>query len=251
MFAFMGMTAALAQDWTMGADGGSEYNCRIVNAIVEDYGDLPYLRRDNDVQTLAELLAEKAPGCGAQPPILHTASPADGASLYARADGDCEQVEQLNPGDILDAIAIDDDWLTIRRGARRLYRARGDVDKLSLEMRIKDTTPTFQVHAGCFIMPRLGPGREMSVEFIIAGKRQEQVMVDLWPPGVDSALPIASREAGRDPHTGSPVIVQRYDAQPHLLPGEYIIGLAADGHRYRIAWDVTRAGPYRVNVGCE
>ena len=248
---WLGIAAALAQDWAAGADGRSEYNCEIVNAIVKDYGDQPYLRRDGEVQTLAELIAEKVPSCGAPPAVLHTASAVESASLYDCADESCDVVEQLNAGEILNIIAKDDDWLTVRRGARTLYLRSGELDKLSLEMRIKDTTPTFQLHAGCFITPHLGPGADMAIEIIIAGKRRDQVTVDLQAPGAADALPIASRVEAKDPHFSFPVITQRYDKNLKLTPGEFILDLDSDARNYRIVWEVTRAGPYRVTFGCE
>lgn len=248
---WLGIASALAQEWTSGADDSSEYNCEIVNAIVEDYGAQPYLRRDGEVRTLAELLAEKVPGCGASPAVLHTASTIEGASLYDCADTACNVIEQLNAGDILDITAVGDDWLTVRRGARRLYLRSGELDKLSLEMRIKDTNPTFQLHAGCFITPHLGPGADMVIEIIIAGKRRDQVTVDLQAPGAADVLPIASRVEAKDPHFSFPVITQRYDKNLKLTPGEFILDLDSDARNYRIVWEVTRAGPYRVTFGCE
>ena len=235
----------------MGADRGSEYNCEIVNAIAEAYGDQPYLRRDGEAQTLAELLAEAASGCSALPAILYTASPIEGARLYDCADTVCDAVEQLTAAAILDVTATDDDWLTVLRGGQTLYLPAGAVDKLSLEMRIKDMTPTFQVHAGCFITPSLGPGSDMAVEFIIAGTRREQVTVDLHAPGADGATPVASQEEEPDPNTALTVIARRYTSDPSLATGKYIVALTAKGHLHPIAWDVTRAGAYRVTLGCE
>ena len=247
----LGITAALAQDWRLGADGGSEYNCEIVNAIAEAHGDQPYLRRDGEIMTVAELLAEAAPACDAQPAIIHTANAVDGASLYQCAALSCDIVEQVTAEAILDVVAVDADWLTLQRGAQTLYLPISDVDKLSLEMLIRDTNPTFQVHADCFISPALGPGRELEFAVLIAGERYEKVAVELWRAGDDSALPIASRDAVIAAHTGSPAIELRYDPQLDLTPGQYIIELQAAGHSYKIAWEVTRAGPFRVNVGCE
>ena len=251
MIVWFGMTSPLAQDWAAGADGRSEYNCEIVNAIAEAYGDLPYLRRNSEVQTLAELLAEKVPGCGAPPAVLHTASAVEGASLYDCADRACKVVEHLNASDILDITAVGDDWLTVRRGARSLYLQSSELDKLSLEMRVTETNPTFQLHAGCFITPHLGPGADMAVEIIIAGNRRNQVTVDLQAPGAAEALPIASRVEAKDPHFSFPVITQRYDKNLKLTPGEFILDLESDARNYRMVWEVTRAGPYRVTFGCE
>lgn len=247
MIAFMG-TAAVAQDWAAGADGSVDYNCELVDALVNDYGDQPYLRRDGIVHTLAELLVEAAPSCSAQETILHTANVAEDASLYDCADAACDVVEQVGADVILDVIAVDGDWLTVRRGGRTLYLPGDVVDKLSFEMRIKDSTPTFQVHAGCFVSPSLGPGRELSIGFLIAGNRREQVTVELWRAGGDSPLPFASREEIIAPHTLAPGIEQLYNVELSL--GEYVIDMRAADHRYQIAWEITRAGPYRVDVGC-
>ncbi len=253
----MGAASIFAQEWAEGSDGDTEYNCELVNEIIEEYGDQPYLRVDNAVLTFAEFHAVQALGCvSSDDADIQTAATDfkvtvnQNVNLRDCAGTSCGLVGKAQPGDIFEVVAEDGDWYEIKFERGTAFIAGWLTTRLPDEV-IETDEPYAIAAAGCIVLPDSSRGNDMDINFIIAGERHDDVTVDLYRPNEENPLRVDRQLDKTFIDTGDVYILQVYRWNQWFPTGVYTIEVKLDGRSHKMAWNVAERAEYNVHVYCE
>ena len=249
--------SAVGQDWGEGFDDDIEYNCELVNSIIKEYGDQPYHREDGEVLTFAEFHATAAPGCVAN---VETEAPARTANFRVTVKSSVNLREgagtsfklagQAKPGDILEVVAEDGDWYEIEFGRGTAFIAGWLTTRLP-DAIVETDEPYAIAETNCVVLPDSSRSTDMDINFVIAGERQTDVVVDLYAPTKEEALRVDRQLDKTFIDTGDTYVLQVYRWNQWFPIGIYTIEVTIDGDAYKIAWNVAERAEYNVHVYCE
>ncbi len=257
MVAVILMSAALifAQEWAEGSDRDTEYNCELVNEIIEEYGDQPYLRVDNAVLTFAEFHAVQALGCvSSDDADIQTAATDfkvtvnQNVNLRDCAGTSCGLVGKAQPGDIFEVVAEDGDWYEIKFERGTAFIAGWLTTRLPDE--VIETGEGFIIEdTGCHVIVDSRRG-DMDINIIITGERLSDVTVDLYRPNETNPLRVEGQLDKTFIDTGGSYLHQYYRWNQWFPNGIYTIEVKIDRKVYEIAWNMTERVDYNIFVAC-
>lgn len=245
-----------SQDWTESSDRTAEFNCELISAIIDDYGEQPYQREGDNVLTLFEFYEISIPACLATdediPPVESAFKIAVKQNVNLRdcAGTTCSLVGQAKPGQILEVVAENDNWYEIKHEQGTAFIAGWLATRLPDAIVETDEPYTIET-ANCMVLPDPSRSSDMDVSFVIAGERRANVVVDLFAPTQDRALRVDSQLQKTFIDTGDPYILQVYRWNQWFPSGIYRIELGIDGNVYELAWNITERADYNVYVFCE
>ena len=248
----MGMTSALAQDWAEGSDSNVEFNCELVSAIIEEYGDQPYVRENGAVQTFAEFHAICTAANDADTQTAATdfkVTVNQNVNLREGAGTSFSRVGQAKAGEILEVVAEDGDWYEVKFERGTAFIAGW------LTTRLPDVViGTGDIHiiedTGCRVVIDSRRG-DMDINIIITGDRMGDVTVDLYRPNENNPLRVEGQLDKTFIDTGEAYLHQYYRWNQWFPNGIYTIEVKIDRSTYKIAWNMTERIDYNVFVACD
>ena len=251
------VSTSFGQDWTEGVDDETEYNCLLIQEIIEEFGDQPFVRNDAVEQSFAEFASENAPDClssgvASQAEITAAFKVTVKSTINLRecAGTECEIVGKTQPGEIYDVLAEDYDWYEIRFERGTAFIAGWLTSRLPDA--VVETDEALYVFAGsCVIVPDSSRSTDMDINVIITGDRKNAVNVDLYRPDNDEPLPVYRQLDKTFIDTGGTYILQTYHWNVWWPTGLYTIDVLLDGDIEKIAWNVTERADYNVFVSCD
>ena len=249
----MGTVSVFAQDWVESSDSGAEYNCELVSAIIEEYGDRPYARENGAVQTFAEFHAICAAADDADTQTAATdfkVTVNQNVNLREGAGTSFSRVGQAKAGEILEVVAEDGDWYEVKFERGTAFIAGWLTTRLP-DVVIETNEPHAIMDLGCIVVPDSSRGNDMDISFVIAGERHDDVIVDLYRPNEENPLRVDRQLDKTFIDTGDVYILQVYRWNQWFPTGIYTIEVKLDRKSYKMAWNVTERAEYNVHVYCE
>ena len=250
-------TGVLGQVWNEGVDGGVEFNCELIEAILGEYGEEPYARVDDEVLTFEEYHEAILPDCFSTQVVRRS----DSATLFKitvkssinlRDCGgtDCEQVGKAQPGEIYDVVAEDGDWFEIRFERGTAFIAGWLTSRLPDS--VAETGEQLYIFsARCVVVPDLSRSSSMDINVILTGDRQNDVQVDIYRPENDKPLPVNRQLDKTFIDTGGSYILQTYHWNTWWPTGVYTVDVKLGSQFEKIAWNVTERADYNLFVSCD
>ena len=254
---FLGIANALAQDWVDSTDSDREFNCELIEKMLEDYGDEPYAREDGETQTFAEFHSDIVPECTPDAvgntvgdTILFKVTTRSSVNLRDCSNTSCDLVGKTEAGDVLDVIAEDGDWYEIKFDSKSAFIAGW------LTLRLPDAIletdePYTLIDAGCLIVPDSSRSSDMDINFILTGERKDDATADLYLPDHEKPLRVDRQLDKTFIDTGDSYVLQTYYWNTWFPTGVYTIELAIDGEIHVMAWNVEERAQYNIFVLCE
>ncbi len=257
MVAVILMSAAsiFAQDWVEGSDRDTEYNCELVNAIIEEYGDQEYIRQDGEVLTFAEFHAIQASGCmSSDDADIQTAatdfkvSVNQNVNLREGAGTSFSRVGQAKAGEVLEVVAEDGDWYEVKFEGGTAFIAGWLTNRLP-EVVIETGELFIIEDTGCRVIVDSRRG-DIDINIIITGERLSDVTVDLYRPNETNPLRVEGQLDKTFIDTGESYLHQYYRWNQWFPNGIYTIEVKIDRKVYKMAWNMTERVDYNIFVAC-
>ena len=195
-------------------------------------------------------------------PLFHVV-PDSNLNLRACAGLDCEVVAQARAGLRLPAHAVENDWYQVRTQGRLLWLAAWLTTRVTppptatpRPTRTPARSPDRLLvpeeeyrdrNTGCSIL-LAGEGHDGDLNFILAGERRDEVLVEVYRPG--GRLPL--NESGKIADTAGtvPFIWQFYSADRNWSDGLYLLKISLDDSPTLFAWHLERSGDQLFYLVC-
>ena len=251
-----GAIVVTAQDWVESSKSRIEYNCELIEMILEDFGDEAYVREDGEIQTLDDFYADTVPECTSDidssiPPgsTLFKVTVRSSVNLRDCGNTTCDLVGKTEAGDILDVIAEDGDWYEIRYERGTAFVAGWLTTRLP-DALVETDASVLVPGTACIIAPNLKRG-DMDINIIITGGRKDDVKVDLYRPDDENPMRVDGQLDKTFIDTGDTYIFQYYYWNTWFPTGIYTVQVEIDDQIQKVAWNVTERADYNVFVLCE
>ena len=248
----MGTVSVFAQDWVESSDSDAEYNCELVSAIIEEYGDQPYVRENGAVQTFAEFHAICTAADDADTQTAATdfkVTVNQNVNLREGAGTSFSRVGQAKAGEILEVVAEDGDWYEVKFERGTAFIAGWLTTRLPDV--VIETGSHYRIKDNCYITTESRRGNEMDIRIILQGPRQDDVTVDLYRPNEENPLRVAGQSLGKFIDSEEIYINQYYRWNQWFPTGIYAIEVKLDGQVYKVAWNVTERTDHLVRFRCD
>jgi len=231
-----------------------------VNKYVADK-TLSLIAKDAKVSiTSADLFKEASSTCTEQTPATtsNTSTPVDEFNIVVKgnvnvrscAGTKCSIVQNVKDGSIFTVVAVDGDWYEIKIGDGTAFvlstlTTRGPDDVIKVDK------PYLDVPTGCFVVFDMKRG-DMDVNFILSGKKQSDILVDIYRPKEAHPLKVEAQLEKAFSDTNEPYIYQYY-AYNVSWPsqGLYQLELTLDGTTRKLAWEFETRGTYNIFIQCD
>lgn len=248
----IGAVSVFAQDWVESSDNDAEYNCDLVSAIIEEYGDRPYVRENGAVQTFAEFHAictstEDADTQTAATDFKVTVN--QNVNLREGAGTSFSRVGQAKAGEILEVVAEDGDWYEVKFERGTAFIAGWLTTRLP-DVVIETGEPYAIMDLGCIVVPDSRRG-DMDINIIITGDRMSDVTVDLYRPNEENPLRVEGQLDKTFIDTGDAYLHQYYRWNQWFPNGIYTIEVKVDRKSYKLAWNMAERIDYNIFVSCD
>lgn len=257
VFVWVSILPLSAQEWAKGKDGVFEFNCDLINDIIEDYGDEDFVRYEGKDSELAGFFEELVPDCLATDAEEESKVAGDvefsvivngNINLRSCAGTNCDVVGQATDGSVLEVIGQEEDWYEVIFDGETAFIAswlttRGPDAVI-------ETGERYMIESnGCIVVPDAKRG-DMDVNVIITGDRLNDTVVDLYRPNDQYALQVDTQLDKTFIDTGDVYIHQLYRWNVSFPTGLYTIEVTLDDETARIGWNVTERAQYNVYVLC-
>ena len=195
-------------------------------------------------------------------PLFHVV-PDSNLNLRACAGLDCEVVAQARAGLRLPVHAVENDWYQVRTQGRLLWLAAWLTTRVTppptatpRPTRTPARSPDRLLvpeeeyrdrNTGCSIL-LAGEGHDGDLNFILAGERRDEVLVEVYRPG--GRLPL--NESGKIADTAGtvPFIWQFYSADRNWSDGLYLLEISLADSSTLFAWHLERSGDQLFYLVC-
>lgn len=250
-------TGVFGQVWNEGFDGGAEFNCELIKALLDEYGDEPYARVGDEVQTFEEYHVEVLPDCFSTQAVrrsdtntLFKITVKSSVNVRDCGGTDCELVGKAQPGEIYEVIAEDGDWFEIRIETGTAFIAGWLTSRLPDSL-VETGEPLYVFAASCVVVPDLSRSSSMDISVILTGDRKNEIQVDVYRPDNDKPLPVNRQLDKTFIDTGGSYILQTYHWNTWWPTGLYTVDVQLGRQFEKIAWNVTERGDYNFFVSCD
>lgn len=173
----------------------------------------------------------------------------DGANIRACPGTNCDVVRQARAGEVLTVIAVEGEWYQIEDEEGPAYIAdflvsRGPDVMIDLDDGYEDED------LGCVILFDVKRG-DPNVVIVIAGRNQEEVVVDLFRPNTTSPLTVEAQLEKEFTDTDEPYILQYYSYNTSWPMGLYNLEVTVDGVSRLFAWEMEDKADHAIHVYCD
>ena len=244
----MGMTSALAQDWAEGSDSNVEFNCELVSAIIEEYGDQPYVRENGAVQTFAEFHAICTAANDADTQTAATdfkVTVNQNVNLREGAGTSFSRVGQAKAGEILEVVAEDGDWYEVKFERGTAFIAGWLTTRLpDVTLSANDEDIYLLPGTTCGVRHTTRRDRRTTIHPVLYGEASRRFEVDVYKPGATSPAPIYRSQY--DPDTNG--TYQRYSQW--WGDGVYTFEIRSGGQTHRLGFVVNGTYTHFLAVSC-
>jgi len=145
---------------------------------------------------------------------------------------------------------VDGDWYEIKLDSGTAFilsslTTRGPDDVIKVD------EPYLDVPTGCYIVFDMKRG-DMDVHFILSGKKQSDILVDIYRPKETRPLKVEAQLEKTFTDTNEPYIYQYYSYNVSWpSQGRYQLELTFNGKTRTLAWEFGTRGAYNIFVQCD
>jgi hypothetical protein len=210
--------------------------------------------------TSADLFKDASTACNPKSDTTtsNTSTPVDEFNVVVKgnvnvrscAGTKCSVVQNVKDGSLFTVIAVDGDWYEIKVDGGTAFilsslTTRGPDDVIKVD------EPYLDVPTGCYIVFDMKRG-DMNVNFILSGKKQSDILVDIYRPKETRPLKVEAQLDKTFSDTNDPYIYQYY-AYNVSWPsqGRYQLELTFNGKTRKLAWEFKTQGEYNIYVQCD
>lgn len=210
--------------------------------------------------TAADLFREASTSCDPKTDttVSTTSTPVDkfnvvvngNVNVRSCAGKQCDIVQNVKDGSLFTVVAVDGDWYEIKLDSGTGFvlsslTMRGPDDVMTIDKTYHD------VPTGCYITFDMKRGN-MAVNFILSGKKRDDVLVDLYRPKEIRPLRVEAQLDKTFIDTDEPYIYQYYSYNVSWpLQGRYQLELTLNGKTRKLAWEFDTRGEYNIYVECD
>ena len=244
----IGAVSVFAQDWVESSDSGAAYNCELVSAIIEEYGDRPYARENGAVQTFAEFHAICAAADDADTQTASTdfkVTVNQNVNLREGAGTSFSRVGQAKAGEILEVVAEDGDWYEVKFERGTAFIAGWLTTRLpDVTLSANDEDLYLLPGTTCGVRHTTRRDRRTTIHPVLYGEASRRFEVDVYKPGAASPVPIYRSQYDSDTNG----TYQRYSQW--WGDGVYTFEVRSSGQTHRLGFVVDGTYTHFLAISC-
>jgi hypothetical protein len=254
---FVLSSTVFAQDWVEDENGLYEYNCDLVQTLIDEYGDEDIIREGStsiSIEAFFELMGvtcDASTNTSASSDIESTIVLATGnANIRDCASTSCGIVTTVASGDRLTVLSSEDGWYEIEteRGTQGFI---ADFLTEPTFSTIIETEEAYQLEElGCVLVVDMNRG-DSNVNYILTGNRSDDIFADLQRPSDSNPLRVDNQYDKTFIDTGDTYILQTYRWNVSFPTGIYRLDISLDGKTETIGWNMEERADYNIFVSCD
>lgn len=171
-------------------------------------------------------------------------------NLRSCAGTNCDIVDKAADGELLTVIGTDGDWYQVKRADGSTAFISASLTTRGPDHVVRTDNSYTDPRTGCYIAFNIKRGTT-EVQLILAGKKQSDVLVDLYRPKEARPLRVEAQFDKTFIDTNEPYILQYYSYGVSWPKGMYQLEIKLGEATSTIAWELTDPGAYDVYVVCD